>query len=784
VSTGRILAALTVTITLAAAILWGIHPSPGEGGDPASDRTRILETYGDLPLPFEANRGQMNARVRYLARGDGYSLSLTRAGATFVLSAPGLAPEVSGPVQPHAAVGMKLVGAGRPSAFDGRGRLPGILNYFEGSDPAGWHTGIPTYERVRYRDVYPGTDLVFRGSRGGLEYDFVLAPGADPSEIGLRVTGADGVRLNAEGDLVIGTPVGDLLHRAPAVYQLVGGERTLVDGRYVLDAGRVGFEIGTYDTALPLVIDPVVMVYSTLVGGSGAERTFAMAVDAGGAAYVTGYTSGAATYPTTPGAFATTPQGSDDVFVTKLAPDGGSLIYSTFLGGSDTDYGFDIAVDAVGAAYVAGSTDDATTDYPTTPGAFDQIHNGSRDAFVTKLSPSGASLAYSTFLGGTGFDVGFGVAVDGAGSAFVTGETGNDVTDYPTTPGAFEDVHNGGLDAFATKLAPSGASLAYSTFLGGIGSDQGYGIAVDGAGSAYVTGETTDAATDYPTTPGAFDEVHNGGGDAFATKITPSGAALAYSTFLGGSGFDRSRGVVVDAAGTAYVVARTNDAAADYPTTPGAFDTTHNGGIDAAVTVLNPSGSGVTYSTFLGGTGDETGWGVALDAAGAFYVSGQTSDDTTDHPTTPGAFDTTHNGSLDVFVTKLADPGTCKAKAVTVLGTLSADTLIGTPGVDVFSGLAGDDILKGLGGKDTACGGDGNDTANGGGGGDAVSGGSGNDTAKGGAGKDKLFGDDGKDRLKGGGSNDKMNGGKGKDTCAGGGGEDKASKCEKERSVP
>jgi len=350
VSTGRIPAALTVTITLAAGTLWGIHASPGERGDPASDRTRVLETYGDLPLPFEANRGQMDARVRYLARGDGYSLSLTRAGATFVLSAPGLTPGVSGPVQPHAAVGMKLVGAGRPSAFEGRGRLPGILNYFEGSDPAGWHTGIPTYERVRYRDVYLGTDLVFRGTGSGLEYDFVLAPGSDPDEIALRFRGTQGVRLDADGDLVIATPAGDLLHRVPTAYQVVDGERIEVDGRYVVQSGRVGFELGAYDPTLPLVIDPVVMVYSTFVGGSGAERNFAMAVDAGGAAYVTGYTSGAATYPTTPGAFATTPQGSDDVFVTKLAPDGGSLIYSTFLGGSDTDYGFDIAVDAAGAA--------------------------------------------------------------------------------------------------------------------------------------------------------------------------------------------------------------------------------------------------------------------------------------------------------------------------------------------------------------------------------------------------------------------------------------------------
>ncbi len=854
-STRRIPAALTVTITLAAGTLWGIHASPGERGDPASDRTRVLETYGDLPHPFEANRGQMDDRVRYLARGDGYSVSLTPSGATFVLSAPGLAPGVSGPVQPQAVVGMELVGAGRPSAFEGRGRLPGILNYFEGSDPAGWHTGIPTYERVRYRDVYPGTDLVFRGSGSGLEYDFVLAPGADTSEIGLRFAWANGVRLNTEGDLVIGTPVGDLLHRAPTVYQLVGGERALIDGRFVLDAGRVGFEVGTYDTALPLVIDPVVMVYSTFLGGSDVDNPFDIAVDTGGAAYVTGYTADAATdYPTTPGAYEASHNGSTDAFVTKLAPDGSSLIYSTFLGGSSTDYGFDIAVDTAGSAFVTGSTYDGVTDYPTTPGAYDGMHNGSNDAFVTKLAPSGASLMYSTFLGGNGGDIGFGLAIDATGSAYVTGETTDDTMDYPTTPGAYDEMHNGAQDAFATKLAPSGASLAYSTFLGGIGSDQGIGVAVDPAGSAYLTGRTNDAATDYPTTPGAYDDMHNGGSDAFATKLTPAGASLAYSTFLGGTladsgysiavdpggsafvtgqtqngatdypttpgafdethngalmdvdgfvtklapsgaslsystflggeGFDAGRGIVVSAAGAAYVAARASDATTDYPTTPGAFDTTHNGMSDAVVTVLDATGSALTYSTFLGGSSIDIGWGVAVDTAGAIYLTGETFFGAADYPATPGAFDITQNGMNDGFVTKLADPGTCRTKPVTILGTLSADSLVGTTGADVFSGLAGDDILMGLSGKDTICGGDGNDTANGGGAKDAVSGGPGNDTVKGRAGADRLFGDDGKDRLKGGGGGDKLNGGRGKDTCAGGGGEDKASKCEKERSVP
>lgn len=836
-----ILATLSSVLIVGSGALWGVTAE--RAGD---DRAAWAEeALGGLAPAFEPNVGQWDPDVNFVARGAGYRTVLGSEGPTFVLD--------SDQRSEGAALRMGLVGAGElptPSAVD---PLPGTSNYFFGPDPSGWHTAIPTYAGARYEDVYPGTDLVFEGVSGGsVEYDFVLEPGADPGLIGLRFEGAEGLRLDADGDLVIGSAAGGLVHRAPTVYQVVGSDRIGVEGRYVVEGTQVGFDLGPYDPALPLVIDPVVMAYSTFVGGDGNDYPFDVAVDSGGAAYITGLTTEATIdYPTTPGAFDTTHNNSSDAFVTKLAPDGGSLVYSTFLGGGLGDEGFDVVVDSTGAAYVVGSTDDAATDFPTTPGAYDTTHNGFRDAFAAKLAPSGAALTYSTFLGGSSFDTAFGLAIDGTGAAFLTGEASDGAMDYPTTTGAFDESHNGGDDAFVTKLAPSGSTLAFSTFLGGSGSDDGIGIVVDGAGAAYVSGETFDAATDFPTTAGAFDTSHNGLNDAFTTKLAPSGASLQFSTFLGGNGNDsayrvavdssgaafvsgrtfngvtdypttagafdtshngnsdvfltkvhpsgsslvystflggdnddRGRGVALDASGSAYVTGDSEVGTVDYPTTPGAFDTTHNGSGDAVITRVSPDGSTLLYSSFLGGAMNDVGWGVAVDAAGHIYVTGRTFDAAPDYPVTPGAFDTTQNGEYDGFVTKLADPGTCRGKPVTILGTLSADSLTGTAGKDVFSSLAGNDRVVGLGDRDVACTGDGKDLFSGGPGKDIGAGGVGNDTLKGGPKADRLFGEQGKDRLRGGGGNDRLNGGKGRDTCAGGSGKDRGAKCEKERSIP
>jgi len=385
------------------------------------------------------------------------------------------------------------------------------------------------------------------------------------------------------------------------------------------------------------------LVYATFLGGSSEDWGYGIAVDDAGAVYVTGDTSSSG-FPTTPGAFDTTFNGYKDAFVVKVNPSGTELAYASFLGGTSYDRGHGIAVDDAGAAYVAGETTSA--DFPTTPGTFDTVYNGYSDAFVVKVNPSGTGLAYASFLGESSPEWSSSIAVNGAGAAYVTGETFS--SDFPTTPGAFDTTHNGGVDAFVVKVNPSATGLAYASFLGGSNCDRGYGIAVDGAGAAYITGETISA--DFPTTPGAFDTTQENSFDAFVVKVNPSATGLAYASFLGGNSGDRGYGIAVDGVGAAYVIGDTSSS--DFPTTPGDFDSTHNGYCDAFVVKVNPSGTELAYASFLGGSNDEYGYGVAVDDAGAAYVTGETT--SADFPTTPGDFDTTLNGGQDPFVAKLA----------------------------------------------------------------------------------------------------------------------------------
>jgi hypothetical protein len=396
------------------------------------------------------------------------------------------------------------------------------------------------------------------------------------------------------------------------------------------------------------------LVYSTYLGGSGTDQGIDIAVDAAGSAYVTG-TTDSTNFPTTAGAFQAALAGtSTDAFVTKLSPAGAALVYSTYLGGSGSDQGVGIAVDAGGSAYVTGLTGSAN--FPTAS-PIQAALVGSSDAFVTKLNPTGsAPLVYSTYLGGSGAEQGNRIAVDAAGSAYVTGTT--DSLNFPTTAGAFQTASGGLDDAFVTKLTPAGSALAYSTYLGGSGTEQSFGIAVDSAGSAYVTG-TTDSPN-FPTTAGAFDVTANGGFDAFVTKLTPAGSALVYSTYLGGSGSggDSGIGIAVDSAGNAYVTGETTSD--DFPTAS-PVQAARGGGLDAFVTKLNPAGSALVYSTFLGGSNLDTGQGIAVDSGGNAYVAGFTS--SPNFPTTTGAFDQTANGGDDTFVAKLTELATEKGRS-------------------------------------------------------------------------------------------------------------------------
>jgi len=636
----------------------------------ASNRARSIEAFANLPLYFEPNQGQAEAQVKYLSRGAGHLLFLTPSKAVLVLTKREHSESWKTERRTSGTVlHMAFRGANRQAQISGQEELSGKVNYFIGDDPGKWRTNIATYGRVLYRGLYPGIDLAYYGLHGQLEYDFVVSPGADPRRIVLTFKGAERVDIDAHGDLVLLTDLGVIRQRKPVVYQEISGVRQEISADYVLKgAHQVAFKVGAYDATKPLIIDPV-LVYSTFLGGSGSDLGYGIAVDSSGNAYVAGFTA-STDFPTTPGAFQTVLALGSDAFVTKLNPVGSApLVYSTYLGGNGADYGFAIAVDSLRNAYVTGQTD--STNFPTTPGAFQTgFGSGLVDAFVTKLNPTGSALSYSTYLGGGSFDSGQGIAVDGSGNAYATGYTLS--TDFPTTPGAFQTTSGGSYDAFVTKLSPTGsAPLVYSTYLGGSGIDVGSAIAVDTLGNAYVTGY---ADPNFPTTTSAFQTTYGGGSaDAFVTKLNPAGSApLAYSTYLGGNGQDIGQAIAVDGSGNAYVTGYTDSVS--FPTTRGAFQTTFGGGFyDSFVTKLSPTDSApLVYSTYLGGSGIDVGYGIAVDSSGNAYVGGYTN--STNFPTTTGAFQTTFGGGAsDAFVTKLNPGGSAPLVYSTYLGGSGED---------------------------------------------------------------------------------------------------------------
>jgi hypothetical protein len=651
------------------------------------DRAQVLNSLGGTGLGFEPNVGQTDPRVDYLARTGNGTVFLTPTAAVFAMQKAPPGPPWADPstvsgtpsgklATPRSnggvAVYMQIVNANPSARPVGQDEQPGKVNYFIGNDPDRWHTDIPTYGRVEYANIYPGISLAYYGGAGGLEYDFRVNPGAEPQAISLKFSGASAVGLNAQGDLVVHTAAGDLVQHAPVLYQEAGGQRQAVAGHFVLDSGLVRFDVGAYDRSRPLVIDPQVLGYSTYLGGSGDDSAFAVAVDGAGDAYVAGDT-GSRRFPTTPGAFDGTYNGNYDIFVAKLSPDGSTLLYGTYIGGKDIDQSPRLAVDGAGSAYLTGNT--SSKDFPVTPGAFDTTYNGGSntyDAFVTKLSPGGDYLAYSTFLGGTGPDDGLGIAVDGAGEAYVGGFTQS--ADFPTTPGAFQTTFKA-IDGFITRFNAAGSALVYSTLLGGSGPDFIQAMAIDAAGNAYVTGETK--SSDFPTTPGAFDPTFHGGlYDAFAAKLSSDGSSLLYGTYLGGSGSDAGEAIALDGAGDAYVNGTTDSA--DFPTTPGAFQAAFRGDDDAFVAKLNLAGSGLAYSTYIGGSRhDESGFQIAVDGASDAYVTGLTN--SRDFPTTPGAFDRSFNGgSFDAYAAELNGAGS----------GLVFSTFLGGSGYDFAVGIA------------------------------------------------------------------------------------------------
>jgi hypothetical protein len=792
-----------LSVGLAAAILLALHSpgpgwtgeTPGDSGVPAAGGSvaggrapvRVGAAFGRRPLAFEANEGQGETGVRFLTRGRGFTLNLAATDAALVLKPPRprrgrtgeaartgagerlerLRSEEEAAALAATTVRMRFPGASAAPRVVGLDELPGKVNYYQGSDPSRWRTGIATYGRVRYEGVYPGIDLVFHASGEHLEYDFVVAPGADPGAIRLAFEGAEGVAVTAGGDLVVRAGTGELRHQKPLVYQATAaGTRQIIAGGYVLDgAGAVRFVVEGYDRSRPLVIDPT-LVYSHFLGdvtpgndsfefgvgiavnaekqaylagasdywsgtdatvaklsssgstllwvtyliGSGFDEAWAIALDASGNAYATGYTT-SSDFPTTGGAYKAFLSGSVDAFVVKLSASG-TLVYSTYVGYSaggpgetGYDYGFAIAVNSSGNAYVTGSVHASTfvtiLDFPEGLPYIGTAWNFGK-MWVFKLNSTGTTLLESVEVGPAASDtLGSGIKLDSSGNVYVSGSTGS--SSFPTTAGAIQGGFGGGdRDAVVVKIDNEFTALVYATYLGGATSDFAIGLALDSSGSVYVTGYTNSAAfpSKTPIQPappaGLTDKT------VFIAKLNPTGTALEYSTFLGGSLLDLGSdfaasigwGIAVDSSGQAHVAGFTQ--AYDFPRTSGAIQSSLAGDWDAFVVKLDPTGTVLRYSTFLGGHGQDVALGIALDSTGDAYITGATSNrrsDTgaivaADFPTTgpvtlpDGSVQSAYGGGThDAIVAKLHDlaPALHFVTFPTAFPALPASGKVGTP---------------------------------------------------------------------------------------------------------
>ena len=637
--------------------------------------SRALAAYGKLPIAFLENTGQTDARVRYYAHGNRFGFYLTQTEVRLVFT--------SQRTDSGVALALRFTGANPHALIEASERAPGEVNYIRGSDPAAWRTHVARYRRIAYRELWPGIDLRVREQSGVLKYEFHVQPGARPSDIRLAYRGATRLSLDASGGLLIDTPAGVLRDAAPVAYQEVDGRRLDVSSKYALQgSGRFAFSMdNAYDSDRELIIDPGIQ-YTTFLGGNSDDIGAGIVVDGSGNAYIGGTTQ-SPNFPTTVGAFKRTGATNNfaDAFVSKLNAQGTALVYSTFIGGSDMEFGRRIAIDSAGNAYITGQTKSAN--FPVTGNAFDRTlnippncprcANDNTDGFVTKLNATGSALVYSTYLGGTDYDSPRGIAVDAGGNAYVIGETLS--ADFPTTAGAFRRTSAGSYDIFVTKLNATGSALAYSTFLGGAQVDNGERVAVDAGGNAYVMGFSS--SLDYPTTSGAFDRTNNGDFDVTLTKVNPSGSGLVYSTYLGGAGSDTGGGLVVNDAGEAYVSGGTGSL--NFPTTAGALSTPPDGS-DNFVTKFNAAGSALVYSAVFGGTAGEGANAIDLDAAGNAWITGTTG--STDYPTTADAADRTANGGVDVFISELNAAGSA----------LLYSTLQGGSQTDVGTDIAVDNL--------------------------------------------------------------------------------------------
>lgn len=665
-------AAAGVMVFIFCTCLFNADLEASEAG--AAEAVAHAAAFTRTPVYFIENRGQLNDQVRFYEQGPGRTTLFADGGVHIV-------PHASRPDGSHVApVGIAPIGAQEGCTVTAGERLAGKVNVFRGNDPSRWTTAIPTYRSVVYKGVYPGIDIEFYGHERGLEYDVIVHPGGDPAQVRFRCTGIDGLEIDASGDLHMRLHDGaTLIQKKPRLYQEVaGGRRIEVEGGFVTGAAgktdgefTLSFTVGDHDAARPLVIDPVI-VYSTYYGGKSTDFSRAIAVDAAGCAYITGLTESADLLLKNP--FQKAYEGEEfvyltDVFVTKLAPSGKELVYSTFLGGSvykqgsAADFGKAVAVDSKGHAIVTGHTN--SKDFPLKK-ALQPEFGGDSDVFITKFSPAGDELVFSTYLGGDESDYGIAIETDDEDDILIAGFTASE--NFPCK-NAWQDEYGGGFDAILFKIDASGKSLVYSSYLGGDEEDLCQDLAVDEDGNAYVCGQT--ASKNFPVVDPAQAE-KSGALDAFAAKVEPDGEELEFATFLGGGGDDFAQGIAVDEDGLIYVTGKTRSI--DFPL-ENPHQPSKRANHDVFILQLDDSGDEVLYSTFFGGDGSDTGIDVAIDGEGRICVFG--SSNSKDFPRKK-SIQKKHAGYLDLFVLRFAES----------FESLDFSTLIGGGSSDHAGGMA------------------------------------------------------------------------------------------------
>ncbi len=582
-----------------------------------------------VPVRFEPNLGQAEPGVRFLARAAGYSAMFLADGSVCYFYDAGAQSQ-------EYTLRIEFPGRNDDVELAADSRLTSVTNVYEGQDPRGWIASIPNFARLRARSLYPGVDLIWRSRGGDLEQVFLVDPDGDPGRIRIHFPEATSVSLDDTGAAHLGTTMGKLRIHPPFAYQMVRGRRQKVEIGYRADGKVLSFAVGGYDKTRRLVIDPTLSV-STYLGGAGYDRAFAVTIDSSGVMYAAGETASLKLSSSV-----TTVRTSRDVFVSKVAADGTTLVYTTILGSTSNDSARAIALGPDSSVYVAGVS--SGTSFPTTTGAYQGTSAGGDDAVAAKLDSTG-KLVWATYVGGGSADTATGIAVDASGYAYVTGYTASPA--FPTTNGAPQTTHGGGFnDAFLLKLSADGTSLVYSTLLGGSGNDVARGIAVTTAGVACIAGVSQSANL---TVVNAYQTSHKGNGDAMVACLNAAGSGWAYVTYLGGKGVDEANAIALDSSGNAYVAGTTYST--DFPVTYGSYQTTRRGGYEAFLAKIAATGATLTFCTLLGGSGTDTATSVALDSSGAPWIGGYTN--SSNFPTVDG-WQSSLKGGYDGFAAQFS----------------------------------------------------------------------------------------------------------------------------------